>query len=125
PRIVGEQPELGRAVVVGCAQPAVHCGADVALFLLLISAAVVSFRHAQPLFVPAVVVAQLHAARRLEDLAHRAAALLRLAQRAAELVRPEEVLRPVVPAEGFVMRFFVHVYWGWKPMSLTSLPYLS
>src|SRR6185369_15139301 len=75
PRIVGEQPELGRAVVVGGAQPAVHRGADVPFLLLRIAAPVVALRDAQPLFVPAVVVPRLHAARRLEHLADRAAAL--------------------------------------------------
>src|SRR5262245_7645825 len=59
---------------------------------------------------PAVVVAGLHAARCLEHLAYRAAAFLRLAQGAAELIRPEEVLRPVVPTKRLVVWFSIHEF---------------
>src|SRR5688572_13627493 len=86
---------------------------------LLISPAIVSLRDPQPFDVPALGVAGLHAARRLEHLAHRAAALLRLAERAAELVGHEEVLGPVMPPKRLIS------HWGWNLMSFTSLPYLA
>src|SRR5690606_17044132 len=83
---------------------AVHRGADVAGLLLGEPARPVAVGDAQPLDVPALVVAGDHAARRLEHLADRAAAYLRLAQAAAELVGEPRMLGPVMPAEGLVVR---------------------
>ena len=104
PRIVGGQPELGRAVVVGGPQPGGAGGQHVAVGFGLIAALLVALGDVQPLVVPAVQVAGHHAAGGLKALADGAAALLRLAQLAAELVAQPRVLRPVVPAERLVMR---------------------
>src|SRR5258706_1184170 len=129
-RIVRRQPEFRRAVVVCGAQPTVHGGPDVAGALFGVAARIVSFRDLDPLHMPALGVAGLHAARGLEAFAYRAAAFLRLAERAAELVRHEEVIRPLLPAErlgapGPFPPGTGGVQCGLKPMYLTSLSSVS
>ena len=103
-RIVAGEPEFGLAVIIHRPEPAVLGGLDVAVRRGPIAAPVVAPGDAQPFPVPALLVSGRHAARRLETLADRAAALLGLAQRAAELVRHPRVLGPVVPAIGLEMR---------------------
>jgi hypothetical protein len=104
PRVVPVQEELGLAIVVGRAQPAVHGSADVARCLLVESALPVELRHAIPLAVPALQVSRHDARGDHEAFADAAPAFLRLAQPAAELVGEPGMLRPVVPAVGLVVR---------------------
>src|SRR5690606_28334370 len=103
-RLVGMEPELGLAIVVGRAQPAIHRRADMAAFHFVVSALLIVIGDAAPFGVPALLVAGDHAARREEAFADGPATLLGLAQAAPELVAHPWMLWPMVPAVRLVVR---------------------
>jgi hypothetical protein len=65
---------------------------------------VITVGHAQPFLVPALLISRDHATRSLKALGDSTATLLSLPQGAAELIGHPGMLRPVMPAKGFVVR---------------------
>src|SRR6476661_4434951 len=96
--------EFGLAVIVGRAQVAVHCCANMAGTFLVAATRLISIGNAHPFPVPALLIAWYHSARRLEALADRAPALLCFAKTATKLIGQPRMLRPMMPAVRFEMR---------------------
>ena len=100
----GCKMEFGLAIIIGRTQKAVHRGADMTGLLFGKTALPVAVGDPHPLGVPAFQIARDHPRSRHQDLADRASAFLRLTETAPELIREPGMLRPVMPAERFVMR---------------------
>ena len=98
------QPELRLAVIISRPQPAILRRANMPDGGFRIAAAIIPLGDAQPLDVPALLVARNHPRGRLEALADCAAAFLRLPQPAPELIRHPRMQRPLLPAIRLVVR---------------------
>src|SRR4029077_21228603 len=96
--------EFGLAVIVGSAQVAVHCSADMAGTFLDAATRLISVGNAHPFPVPALLVARNHSACRLKAPLARPPALLCFPKPATKLIGQPRMLRLMMPAVRFEMR---------------------